>query len=474
MTIYDPPTGSPFPGNEIPTNRINATSTALLKYFPNPNLPSRRRTIRPRGPAGTTRRTSIRASPTSRSATRTAQRRHRLQGSNSITPNLFQFIDTGTGRNINANLAWSRAITTRVINNLRYTFSRSRQLSSPFFANRENVAAELGIAGTSQNPANWGPPNLTFTNYAGLTDGNYSLNRNQTSAIGDSLIWVHGLHNFTFGADYRRQQINQLADPNGRGTYTFNGSSTSYLVNGVAQAGTGYDLADFLLGPPATSSIRYGNPDKYFRSSGYDVYVNDDWRITPKFSLNFGIRWDYATPITELYNRLVNLDIAPGYAAIAPVLPGSGQLPTSLIHPDRNNFSPRIGFAWRPLKKGSLVVRGGYGTYYNTSVYNIIASNMAQQPPFAQTLSVSSSAANPLSIQNGFLLGIQPIVHQHLRHRPQLPHRLRADVEAFGAARSAAGHVRHGGLPGHEGHAARSTVHSELGSAGSGGIAAAA
>jgi hypothetical protein len=230
------------------------------------------------------------------------------------------------------------------------------------------------------------------------------LNRNQTSAIGDSLTWVRGVHNLSFGGDYRRQQNNQLADNNGRGTYSFNGSMTSYLVNGVAQSGTGYDLADFLLGSPATSSIRYGNPDKYFRSSGYDVFVNDDWRISSRFSLNFGIRWDYATPVTELYNRMVNLAIAPGYTAAVAVPAGSAQLPSSLIHPDRNNLSPRVGFAWRPLQKGSLVVRGGYGAYYNTSVYNIIAGNMAQQPPFAQSLSVSGSAANPLNITNGFLL----------------------------------------------------------------------
>ena len=70
-------------------------------------------------------------------------------------------------------------------------------------------------------------------------------------------------------------------------------------MNGVAQTGTGYDLADFLLGCPTTSSIRYGNPDKYFRGSGYDFFVNDDWRITPRFSLNFGLRWDYATPVTR-------------------------------------------------------------------------------------------------------------------------------------------------------------------------------
>ena len=235
------------------------------------------------------------------------------------------------------------------------------------------------MPGTSQNPMNWGPPNLSFTNYAGLTDGNSSLNRNQTSSAGDSLIWVHGLHNFAFGGDYRRQQFNQFADTNGRGTYTFNGSATSYIMNGVAQSGTGYDLTDFLLGMPTTSSIRYGNPDKYFRGSGYGFYVNDDWRITAKLSLVAGIRWEYATPVRELYNRLVNLDIAPGFSAVAAVEPGqttrySGRLPNALINPDRNNFSPRLGFAWRPLTKGSMVVRGGYGVYYNTSVYNIVAS----------------------------------------------------------------------------------------------------
>ncbi|SPE33654.1 conserved hypothetical protein [Candidatus Sulfopaludibacter sp. SbA6] len=111
------------------------------------------------------------------------------------------------------------------------------------------------------------------------------------------------------------------------------------------------------------------------------------------------MRWDYAAPVTERYNRMVNLLVSSDFSAIATVDAGQA----ALIHPDRNNLGPRLGFAWRPLTKGSLVVRGGYGIYYNTSVYSIIASNMAQQPPFAQSLSVSSSTANPLSIQTGFL-----------------------------------------------------------------------
>jgi hypothetical protein len=409
VTIYDPLTGNPFPANVIPSNRINPASLGLLKYYPNPNAPGYKQNYQ--API-----TTVNNSDNVNSRlNQTISRKDRLNGgigymgSNNTTPNVFNFVDTGTARNITANVSWGHNFSTRVISNLRYNFSRSRNLLSPFFAYKENVAAELGITGTSQAPQNWGPPNLSFTNYAGLSDGASSLTRNQTSGVGESLIWVRGVHNMTFGADYRRQQINRASDPNARGQFTFTGASTANLVNGVAAAGTGFDFASFLLGTPDTSALRYGNGNLYFRTAAYDVYMTDDWRLSQKFSLNFGIRWDYATPITELYNRLVDLDVAPGYAAIAQVLPGqsgpySGALPASLVKPDRNNISPRIGFAWRPIPKKSMVVRGGYGTYYNTSVYNTIASNMAQQPPFAQTLSIASSLANPLTLQNGFII----------------------------------------------------------------------
>ena len=403
-TIYDPSTGSPFPGNRIPATRLNSTSLALLDYYPNPNLPGAVRNYQTSWTGG-----NNSHNLNSRISNVRIGGKDRLnfglgyQGSNTVTPNLFQFIDTGSGRAINSNLAWAHNFSTTLINNVNYTFSRMRQESSPYFADRENVADSVGILGTSQNPMNWGPTSLSFTNFAGLSDGNASLNRNQTSSVGDSLLWVRGRHNLTFGADYRRQQFNQFADTNGRGAYSFTGSATSLLVDGVAQSGTGYDLADFLLGIPATASIRYGNPDKYLRGGGYDFYINDDWRITSRFSLILGLRWDYAAPVTELYNRLVNLAIAPGFSGITAVEPGTAGLSSGLINPDRNNFSPRIGFAWRPSTKGSLVVRGGYGIYYNTSVYNLVASNMAQQPPFAQSLSVSGSAADPLNIQSAFL-----------------------------------------------------------------------
>src|SRR6185369_430342 len=126
----------------------------------------------------------------------------------------------------------------------------------------------------------------------------------------------------------------------------------------------GTDFAGFLLGVPDTASIAFGNADKYFRSSSYDAFVTDDWRMRSSFTLNFGARWEYNAPITELYGRLVNLDVTRGFTAVAPVLGSSptGSLtglgyPSSLVHPDKNNIAPRIGISWRPFSASSMVVR---------------------------------------------------------------------------------------------------------------------
>lgn len=245
---------------------------------------------------------------------------------------------------------------------------------------------------------NWGPPSLTFSSgISGLSDGQAAFNRNQTSAISYSLFWFHSPHNVTFGADYRRQQHNDLGQQNARGSFTFTG------------AAAGSDFADFLLGVPDTSAIAFGNADKYFRSGMYDAYANDDWRINPELTLNWGLRWEYGSPITEKYGRLVNLDIAPGFSAVDPVLatdpagPLTGEkYPDSLIQPDRHAVEPRLSIAWRPISGSSMVVRAGYGVYYNTSVYQQIALQMAQQAPLSKSLSVANSPADPLTLANGF------------------------------------------------------------------------
>jgi hypothetical protein len=211
------------------------------------------------------------------------------------------------------------------------------------------------------------------------------------------------------GGDVRRIQLNLLSQQDPRGSFGFTGAATQAMASGTGIAGTGSDFADFLLGTPDTSSIAFGNADKYFRSSSYDAYFTDDWRVGAGFTLNAGARWEYSSPIVEKYGRLVNLDIAPRFGAQAPVLGSSPngtltgrQYPDSLVRPDKAGIQPRAGLSWRPIFGSSLLVRAGYGVTFNTSVYNTIAAQMAQQSPLSKSLSVQNSATNPLTLANGF------------------------------------------------------------------------
>jgi outer membrane receptor protein involved in Fe transport len=223
------------------------------------------------------------------------------------------------------------------------------------------------------------------------------------------LFWLHGAHNISFGGDFRRQQFNYLSQQNPRGSFTFTGTATGTDSNGAPVAGSGSDFADFLTGVPDTSSIAYGNADKYFRESVSDAFVADDWRVTSGFSLNLGLRWEYGAPATEEYGRLVDLDARPDFSAVAPVLPSdpvgslTGQrYPSSLLRPDKHAIQPRVAVAWHPLLGSSMVVRAGYGVYYNTSFYQPLALQMAQQAPLSTSFTVANTAVTPLTLADGF------------------------------------------------------------------------
>lgn len=139
----------------------------------------------------------------------------------------------------------------------------------------------------------------------------------------------------------------------------------------------------------------------------------DEWKGAANFTLTAGVRYEYFSPFTEKYGRLANLDIAPGYSAVSVVTPAqpglySGSFPHGLINPDLNNWSPRLGLAWKvPHSKRSTIVRAGYGIYYNGQAYNQFATLLAYQPPFAVSSSVNTSSANVLTLSKGFLTVFQ-------------------------------------------------------------------
>jgi hypothetical protein len=404
-TIYNPATpGVPFPGN-VP---ISPQAKALLAYYPMPNIssstsPFNYQTVLPGSTHQDVYQVQLRKSIGSKNY---VNGYFALQDSRSSNINLFNFLDTTNGLGINTTANWYHRFTQRLSMNASYQFSRSRNRITPFFANRVNVEGLAGINGGDTTSAYWGPPSLTFSQsgIAGLSDTNSSNNRSETNTLDFELDWNRLRHNVKIGGEFRRQEANNLNQSNPEGGFTFTGAATQN-----ASGAGGSDFADFLTGIPDTSSIAYGNADKYMRQSVYAAYANDDFRVNPELSINAGVRWEYGAPVTELKDRLVNLDIAPGFATETPVLATSptgavtGQsYPTSLVRPDKIGVAPIIGIAWRPISGSSLLVRASYGIYHDTSVYLNSSLAMAQQAPLSTSLNVQNSVACPLTLANGF------------------------------------------------------------------------
>lgn len=399
VPVLDPKTGAPFPGNAIPYSQISQQSLALLKLYPLPNFGGSTRYNYQIPLISGTHQDNLQARMNKQVKKNQYSGTLGLQSTRSDDTNLFGFLDNARRLGMNVQLGWRHQFTPRVFVNFGYQFSRFSATSIPFFANHENIAGQAGITGNNQDPLNWGPPSLSFASgITGLNDSQYSAIHNQTDGVSFDGLWNRGRHNFTYGTDFRRQQFNSFAQSDPRGSFGFNGLSA------------GSDFAGFLLGVPDTASIAFGNADKYLRASSYDAFVQDDWRMRSSFTLNVGLRWEYNSPISELYGRLVNLDIAPGFTAVAPVLGLSptGPLthqnyPGSLIHPDVNNVAPRVSLSWRPFSASSMVVRASYGVYYDTSIYQAIANQMVQQSPLSKSLRVQNSPETPLTLANGFI-----------------------------------------------------------------------
>jgi hypothetical protein len=423
VQLFNPATNNPFVGDTIP--QINPVAQALLQYIPLPNLPGSFQNFHfvtsnnnDSDDLNVRVNRSFGAAPVRgrRGGGRNAPRNNlslgfHYHGSSSNITNPFPSVGGSTSvRSFDIPVSYTRSIG-KLTNIIRADFNRTRTTTQNLYAFNNDITGALGITGVSSNPFDWGLPNLSFTNFASLNDTTPALTRNQTYTFSDNVIYNHGKHTWRWGGDYRRVQVNTDTDSNPRGSFTFSGLNTSQIVNGEPVAGTGYDFADFLLGLPQQTSEQFGQSN-HFRGNYWDLYAQDEWKMRGNLTLNLGVRYEYVSPLTEINNRVANLDLSSGVLnpvfgtpSVTPILPGQtgptyGKLPASLLRPDRNNFAPRVGFAWKPFSK--TVVRGGYGINYNTGAYQGIVQQLAHQPPFSTTVTNIQAIPGELTLENGF------------------------------------------------------------------------
>ncbi|MCC6366479.1 MAG: TonB-dependent receptor [Bryobacterales bacterium] len=238
-------------------------------------------------------------------------------------------------------------------------------------------AAEFGLPnGAGAN----GIPTISFSagGLAGLGGLSwYNRDQNETTIhASDSLSLLHGSHSLKFGGEATRYHFNTRGAGNQRGTIAFDGSRNTLIPKTPANA-LANTLADLLLGLPYQAGITIGQFGRGYRQSAFALFAQDTWRITRRLTLDYGLRFDYSAPWTEVNNKLSNFVPSFGLTtAQDPNWPG-------LYRPDRNNFAPRFGFAYDLTGKQRTIVRGGFGIVYETLLQASTVQQVENNPPYS-------------------------------------------------------------------------------------------
>lgn len=269
-----------------------------------------------------------------------------------------------------------------------HTFSPAIVNEARFGVNRYSNALANG---DGRNAAQFGLPNGTNANgipYISVSGGGlaslgglpwYNRDQNELTIYeSDTLSVLRGAHSFKFGGELSRYQFNTRGASDERGTLYFNGSKNSLMIPDVTGNELARTLSDVLLGLPYQATITTGQFGRGFRDWAWALFAQDSWRVSRRLNLNYGLRYDYNAPWTEVNGKLSNF--VPGTGAVTtPQTPGWD----GLYHSDRNNFAPRFGFAYDMFGSGRTVVRGGFGILYETLLQASTVQQIENNAPFS-------------------------------------------------------------------------------------------
>jgi hypothetical protein len=434
-TIYDPLTldpstgqRQPFPGNVIPTDRLNSTDLYFMnRFFPNPNPSagvSNNYVSNPRQ-QNNTNQISIRydrdfSSKDSITFRYTRNKTFLLlpRGDSGVAtplPGLGELINLYGN---NHQIKWTHLFSNTTMNALTVGFSQYNQQRHPETTNK-NIIPESGLQGVKDVQA--GIPWYTIAGFSSLTDNfvspisqpfdNYVLN--------DTFSKVLGKHSLRFGGGilYNRTQSHlNLFD---RGNLNF---SPTYTTASIGAPGDEYNaFAEFLLGTPTSTSIWLNPVITDWRSHTEYGFLQDDWNVSRNLSVNLGLRYDLYTRPYDTGNResafdlVTQKEVFPGSVPDLPGVPPGSVTAESLgysrqlqFQTTHNNFSPRAGFAWRMLGNDKTVLRGGAGVFYNWLVIDS-ATNLALGPPWVPRTSISCNNDVPCTNATSPFSSIIPI-----------------------------------------------------------------
>jgi hypothetical protein len=435
LTVKNPATGTPFPGDTIPS--VDPVAAGILAQIPLPTSTA----------------ASNNLNLTALNSEDVNQYNSRIDHTFSPSDSAFvrfsvfdanQFLPFGSAalneaqfpafgydlrtHTDNLSASWSHIFSPSWVNELRFgwLWVGGGEMSPNAGI---NFAGQTGLQGVTANPLDTGYPSVTITGFSGLGESTQYVQRHDSDyEIYDNVLWHHGTHTVKFGVYYAHINVNVLNAQNARGTFAFVATNTNAATN----PGTGNALGNFILGDPnqaTVGTLGRGNIDGITNWAHF--YLEDSWKITPSLNLDIGLRYEYNQNMKDANNNIAVINtlvpggeyviasnaqgqISPAASALLADIPithitsAQAGWDSSLLQSRPLRLAPRIGIAWS-LPDNKSVIRAGFGIYTNQAAYNIIETAALNLPfYFAETVTNNGTLCSGAACNTEKILSSPP------------------------------------------------------------------
>jgi hypothetical protein len=312
-------------------------------------------------------------------------------------------------RGQNTGINWIHVLSPRTVNEFRPGYNR---FSGGILQQNagQDFSAQLGFPSVAQSPIDRGYPNVILPGFDSIGDPTNTPQHRYDNTIqaSDTFAWDPafwgGRHQIKLGFDIRDVRLNFFLDPLARGEWQFTGALT------------GNPLVDLLYGLPTVAVAVSGNSATSLRTASQDYFVQDDIHVTDRLTVNLGLRYEFNSPPVEAHNRFSVPNLSPQSLSCSPqpdcqyIVAGTDGVPRATFPATYTDLGPRVGLAWRPLHTNKVVVRSGYGIFYDVGILNLNTGPRFNAPQLTSQVYVT----------NGFS-SIQNIISQSPIGAPTLP-----------------------------------------------------
>jgi len=413
-----PYTRSQFPNNMIPTDRINPQLEAFLtQYIPMPNmtmgtgldsnnyLDVRNEThFQNQGTVRIDHNFSSGDSLFGRYSIGSEYGFSPSNGSTATTENLPGFGANFDNLSQQAVISWNHIFTPEKVNTLSVAVSRLSMDHTSQNDGVNDIVSQLGITGVGFGGKDaWGAPWFAVQGYTGIGDTFAATPMHAWDTmfeVRDMYAWQHGRHAMKFGGDFHRFIWPMWGFFQNRGFYQF---TTGYTTEFGFNNGTGSGLASMLLSLPAVKQRQAGIPQMDLRAWGTSIFAEDSWRMTPNLTVNYGLRYEYGSPLYDTQNTNSNLIFSNGTPSV--FIGGQLGYPNGLLFSNKHNFAPRIGIA-RNFPKYGIVLHTSYGVFFTPVDMNTWCNQRHNVPyVFPETQQADNFTPPAALFKTGFNFG---------------------------------------------------------------------